>query len=41
VYVGEPSAQSRKNIGIVVLFVLVVIFVFAYAMKKAFWKDIR
>ena len=41
VYVGEPSAQSRKNIGIVVLFVLGVVFVFAYAMKKAFWKDVR
>ncbi len=41
VYVGEPSAQSRKSIGIVVLFVLGVLFVFAYAMKKAFWKDIR
>ncbi len=41
VYVGEPSAQSRKNIGIVVLFVLGVLFIFAYAMKKAFWKDVR
>jgi len=41
VYVGEPSALSRKNIGIVVLLVLGVIFVFAYAMKKAFWKDVR
>ncbi len=41
VYVGEPSGQSRKSIGIVVLFVLVVLFVFAYAMKKAFWKDVR
>jgi len=41
VYVGEPSAQSRKSIGIVVLFVLVVLFIFAYAMKKAFWKDVR
>ena len=41
VYVGEPSAQSRKNIGIVVLFVLVLLFVLAYAMKKAFWKDVR
>ncbi|MDA1117099.1 MAG: cytochrome c1 [Proteobacteria bacterium] len=41
VYVGEPSAQSRKSIGIVVLFVLGVLFVFAYAMKKAFWKDVR
>jgi ubiquinol-cytochrome c reductase cytochrome c1 subunit len=41
VYVGEPSAQSRKSIGIVVLFVLGVLFIFAYAMKKAFWKDVR
>jgi ubiquinol-cytochrome c reductase cytochrome c1 subunit len=41
VYVGEPSAQSRKNIGIVVLFVLGVLFILAYMMKKAFWKDVR
>jgi ubiquinol-cytochrome c reductase cytochrome c1 subunit len=41
VYLGEPSAQSRKSIGIVVLFVLSVVFVFAYAMKKAFWTDVR
>lgn len=40
-YVGEPSAQSRKSIGIVVLFVLGVLFILAYAMKKAFWKDVR
>ncbi|HEX9184927.1 MAG TPA: cytochrome c1 [Burkholderiales bacterium] len=41
VYVGEPAAQSRKNIGIVVLFVLGLLFILAYAMKKAFWKDVR
>lgn len=41
VYVGEPAAQSRKNIGIVVLFVLSVLFAFAYALKKVYWKDIR
>ena len=41
VYVGEPAAQSRKAIGVVVLFVLGVLFIFAYAMKKAFWKDVR
>lgn len=40
-YVGEPAAQSRKSIGIVVLFVLGVLFALAYAMKQAFWKDIR
>lgn len=41
VYLGEPAAQSRKAIGIVVLFVLGVLFVLAYAMKHAFWKDVR
>jgi ubiquinol-cytochrome c reductase cytochrome c1 subunit len=41
VYVGEPAAQSRKAIGIVVLFVLGVLFILAYAMKHEFWKDIR
>jgi len=41
VYVGEPSAQSRKAIGVVVLFVLMLLFILAYAMKKAFWKDVR
>jgi ubiquinol-cytochrome c reductase cytochrome c1 subunit len=41
VYLGEPAALQRKSIGIVVLFVLGVLFVLAYAMKKAFWKDIR
>jgi len=41
VYVGEPAAQSRKAIGVIVLFVLGVLFVLAYAMKHAFWKDVR
>ena len=41
VYVGEPSAASRKAIGIVALFVLGVLFVLAYALKKEFWKDVH
>jgi ubiquinol-cytochrome c reductase cytochrome c1 subunit len=41
VYVGEPAAASRKRIGIVVLFVLGVLFVFAYALKKEYWKDLH
>jgi ubiquinol-cytochrome c reductase cytochrome c1 subunit len=41
VYVGEPAAQSRKAIGIVVLFVLGVVFIFAYLLKKEFWKDVK
>ncbi len=41
VYIGEPAAQSRKRIGIVVLLVLGVLFVFAYALKKEYWKDVH
>jgi ubiquinol-cytochrome c reductase cytochrome c1 subunit len=41
VYVGEPAGQSRKRIGVIVLFVLGILFVFAYALKKAYWKDVH
>ena len=41
VYIGEPVAQSRKRIGVVVLLVLGVVFVFAYALKKEYWKDVK
>ena len=41
VYMGEPAATSRKRIGIVVLFALLVVFIFAYALKKEYWKDIK
>ncbi len=39
-YVAEPHARVRKNIGIVVLFVLGVLLVLAYALKKEYWKDV-
>jgi ubiquinol-cytochrome c reductase cytochrome c1 subunit len=41
VHVGEPAAESRKAIGIVVLFVLGVVFIFAYLLKQEFWKDVK
>ena len=41
VYVGDPSALSRKRIGIWVLFVLGILFCFAYALKREYWKDIH
>jgi ubiquinol-cytochrome c reductase cytochrome c1 subunit len=41
VYVGEPAAQSRKHIGAVVLLVLSLLFVLAYALKKTYWKDVH
>jgi len=41
VYVGEPHAASRKAIGVITLFVLGVLFVLAYLLKKEYWKDVH
>jgi ubiquinol-cytochrome c reductase cytochrome c1 subunit len=41
VWMAEPNAQYRKQLGIAVLLFLGVFFVVAYAMKRAFWKDIH
>ena len=41
VYLGEPAANDRKRLGIVVLFALGILFIFAYALKKEFWKDVK
>jgi ubiquinol-cytochrome c reductase cytochrome c1 subunit len=41
VYMGEPAAADRKSIGVVVLFVLGILFVLAYLLKKEFWKDLH
>jgi ubiquinol-cytochrome c reductase cytochrome c1 subunit len=41
VYVAEPDATLRKRIGIAVLFVLGVLFVLAYGLKQAYWRDVK
>jgi ubiquinol-cytochrome c reductase cytochrome c1 subunit len=41
VWMAEPQAQFRKQLGVAVLLFLVVLFVLAYAMKRAFWKDVH
>jgi ubiquinol-cytochrome c reductase cytochrome c1 subunit len=41
VYMGEPAALKRKSIGIAALFFLGVLFIFAYALKKEYWKDVH
>lgn len=41
VYVGEPAGLHRKAIGIIVLFVLGIVFIFAYLLKREFWKDVK
>lgn len=40
-YVGEPAQLSRKKIGIMVLLFLLVLFGFAYALNREYWKDIH
>lgn len=40
-YMGEPAAVERKRIGIVVLFALGILFIFAYLLKKEYWKDVK
>jgi ubiquinol-cytochrome c reductase cytochrome c1 subunit len=40
VYVGEPAANERRAIGIVVLFALGLLFIFVYLLKREFWKDV-
>jgi ubiquinol-cytochrome c reductase cytochrome c1 subunit len=40
-YMGEPVAEFRKRLGVVVLIFLAVFFVFAYALKRDYWKDVH
>ena len=41
VWLDDPDAGFRKRLGFGVLAFLVVLFGFAYALKKAYWKDIK
>lgn len=41
VWMGEPQAGLRKQLGIAVLIFLSILFVCAYALKKEYWKDIH
>lgn len=40
-YVSEPAQLSRKMYGILTLLFLLVLFGFAYALSKEYWKDIH
>ena len=40
-YVGEPAALDRKAWGVVVLFVLGILFILAWLLKKEYWKDVK
>ncbi len=40
-YTGEPIKLERQRLGVWVLLFLAIFFVFAYALKKEYWKDIH
>ena len=41
VYMGEPAATSRKQIGIFVLLYLLALWPLVYLLKREFWKDVH
>jgi ubiquinol-cytochrome c reductase cytochrome c1 subunit len=40
-WMSEPAKNKRINLGIVVLIYLAALFVFAYWMKREYWKDVH
>ena len=40
-YIGEPMQIERRNLGMRVLAFLFVFFLFAYFLKKEYWKDVK
>jgi ubiquinol-cytochrome c reductase cytochrome c1 subunit len=40
-YMGEPVGEFRKQLGLIVLIALGVLFGLAYALKREYWKDVH
>jgi ubiquinol-cytochrome c reductase cytochrome c1 subunit len=40
-YAGEPIKAKRQNLGVFVMLFLIAFFVFAYLLKKEYWKDVH
>lgn len=40
-YAGEPIKAKRESMGVYITLFLLVFFVFAYLLKKEYWKDIH
>ena len=40
-YMGEPVRNTRITLGLIVLIFLGVLFVFAYWLKREYWKDVH
>ena len=40
-WMAEPAAQTRKKLGVFVLFLLSVFVLFAWLLSKSYWKDVK
>lgn len=40
-YMGEPVSEFRKKLGLMVIVFLGILLVFAYALKREYWKDVH
>ncbi|RDE22962.1 cytochrome c1 [Motiliproteus coralliicola] len=40
-YIGEPSKMVSGKLGMKVLIFLAILFVFAYLLKKEYWRDVK
>src|ERR1700761_1966759 len=40
-YAGEPVKAKRQSMGVFIMLFLLVFFVFAYLLKKEYWKDVH
>jgi ubiquinol-cytochrome c reductase cytochrome c1 subunit len=41
VFMGEPAAEKRKQIGSLVIIFLIIFAFMAWAVKREFWKDVH
>ncbi|MEZ5741247.1 MAG: hypothetical protein R3E68_18675 [Burkholderiaceae bacterium] len=40
-YVSDPSAKTRTRLGMWVLIFLSILFIAAWMLNRAYWKDIK
>jgi len=40
-YMGEPAKHERRALGVKVILFLLLLLVFAYLMKREYWKDVH
>jgi len=40
-FMAEPARNDRKQIGIIVLMLLGLLFILVYSLKKEYWKDVH